>query len=182
MTRKTANITLRDIQIAYDGQTLTICSVEDAEHKISMDSGAVEELIDFVQTIQREALKRDDGPNRRESFRVPVLASMELECELLVKGKRFEGKATNISMTGVYVEKQLSDPMELHIGDPAQVRLSCAGDTISLQAQVRRLGQNGYGLFFPVTMKGPVIDPPQELRRIVMELQRRWMAFRSDTA
>ena len=105
---------------------------------------------------------------------------MELRCEISARGYRFEGKATNISMTGVYVEKHRTDPVEFDLGDRAQVSLTCDVDSISLNAQVRRLGQSGYGLFFPATLKGTVIDPPQELRRIVMELQRRWMAFRSD--
>ncbi|MEM0926998.1 MAG: PilZ domain-containing protein [Planctomycetota bacterium] len=179
MNDEAAKITLRDLQVSYDGETLEICDVRTPHHSVTLDAASVGELIEFVRRIEIES-RLSDEPNRRESFRVPVLPSMELRCEVSTRGYRFEGKATNISMTGVYVEKQRTDPVELQLGDRAQVRLSCDGDTISLQAQVRRLGHSGYGLFFPITLKGSVIDPPPELRRIVMELQRRWMAFRSD--
>ncbi|MEO1617332.1 MAG: PilZ domain-containing protein [Planctomycetota bacterium] len=180
-----ATITLRDIQMTYDGSTLTLCSLRVPDKSVSLDAEAAGELVDFVEAVAEDSfrgLQKNDGPNRRESFRVPVMPAMELRCEVWARNYTFEADVSNISMTGVYVEQRRSDPVQFHLGDTAKVRLTCGEDTITLQAIVRRIGHNGYGFFFPITVKGSVIAPPQELRRIVMELQRRWMSFRSETA
>jgi len=178
-----AKITLRDIQLTYDGETLTICSVNHPLKSVSLDANAVGELIDFVQSVSKRRPARpliDD--NRRESFRVPIVDAGDLRCRLTVRGHTYQGQPSNISMTGVYIQRRLSDPIELRIGDEIDLQMTSRDQQIDMDAIVRRLGINGYGLFFPRTMKGDTIAPPSEFRRMVMELQRRWMATRSDLA
>ncbi len=178
-----AKITLRDIQLTYDGDTLTICSVNAPRQSIALDSGAVGELIDFVQSLRarHSAVKHRIEDNRRESFRVPIVNPGDLQCVLTFDGITFEAVAMNISMTGVYLKRRNRDPVALKIGDEVHVQLVSHDQFIELDAVDRRMGDNGYGLFFPCTLRGNTIAPPPEFRRLVMELQRRWMATRSDS-
>ena len=64
MTGRAAKITLRDLQITYDGETLEICSVQMPNHAVSLDAEAVDELVNFVRTIELET-RVSDEPNRR---------------------------------------------------------------------------------------------------------------------
>jgi hypothetical protein len=133
-----------------------------------------------MQTLAIGEDKDFDADNRRDAFRVPVVRPGDLTCCVTAGDVRFEGRPANISMTGMYVRKRASDPIDLQIGDEVEVALRSGGEFTQLAAVVRRLGRDGYGLFFPCSIKNRVIDPPPEIRRIVMELQRRWMAHRSD--
>jgi hypothetical protein len=177
-----AKITLRDIQLIYDRGTLTICSVDAPQQSIALDPGAVSELIDFVQSLRSRhaAVQQRLEDNGRESFRVPIVNPGDLRCLLTVAEKTFEAAAVNVSMTGVYLERRPRDPVELKIGDEVHVQLLSDDQFIELDAVVRRMGDDGYGLFFPCTLRGNTVAPPPEFRRLVMELQRRWMASRSD--
>lgn len=177
-----ARIKLDDIQLSFDNGALTISSVHRPNQSVTLDANAVEELVDFVQTFSSRERPEAPDDNRRESFRVPIINPDDLKCVLTLHGETFETHPSNISMTGVYIKRRASDPFELTIGDELHLRLITPEQQIKLDAVVRRLGYHGYGLFFPCTVRNDVIDPPPEIRRMVMDLQRRWMATRSDFA
>lgn len=187
-----AKIKLNDIQLVYDGETMIISSVKEPDKCVSLDAKSVEELVDFVhllapvtpvpavaKTATTEKSK-PAGANRREAFRVPVSDDWGLTVTLFAGKNRFQTKANNISMTGVFVEMPTGQSLDLKIDDQVRARLSMDDMNVTVDAVVRRSVESGYGLFFPESMKGEHVTPPPEIRRIVMELQRRWMTLRSD--
>ena len=187
-----AEITLRDIQLKYDGKTLTISSVEQPHRSVSLDPRAVEELVQFVhalsdvdidpsdQSSQSPVSGRTDGANRREAFRVPVIVESGLEVSVTANGEQTNAEPTNISMTGVFVELAEGSRIQPNIGDELHVQLATDELSIGLDAVVRRKEKDGFGLFFPASIKGEHVNPPPVLRLIVMDLQRRWMMHRKD--
>lgn len=177
-----AEITLRDIEIFYDGETLKISSSEDPEKSVSFDPKSVKGLVDFVHLLSppEETETQTQDENRRESFRVPVIEDSGLRVTLISGKERCESKPTNISMTGVFVEVPKDRTIPLDINDELRARLSMNKTEIELEAIVRRIEPNGFGLFFPEAFKGEHVDPPPTVRRIVMDLQRRWMMHRKD--
>ena len=181
-----AEIKLRDIQLTYDGRTLTISSVKEPGKSVALDARTVEELVDFVKLFEpiEEENAETDKPatgNRREAFRVPVIDDFNLRCVITRHGESIEAKATNISMTGVFVE--LPEFIELPergsdrimIDDQMDVSITLDKWNVVLASVVRRQEDHGFGLFFPATIRGHNVEPPPMLRRIVMDLQRRWM-------
>ncbi|WP_149498424.1 PilZ domain-containing protein [Roseiconus lacunae] len=175
-----AKLTLRDIELVYDGESLTICSVENEDARLTLDEHAVEELIHFVETIQRSKSAIPDDDNRRQSFRVPILRRDDLQVLIHFRGMEFEGRPENVSMTGVFIKASDRDPVQFQIGDEARLVLTCNDESIEMKGVVRRIARNGYGFFFPACLRFHQVDPPPEVRRLVMELQRRWMMYRTD--
>jgi hypothetical protein len=64
------------------------------------------------------------------------------------------------------------------VSSRVEVTLDFETDHETLEAIVRRRRGSGCGLFFPASMKDEELDPPATLTRIVMNLQRRWLARR----
>lgn len=192
-----AEIKLRDIQLTYDGRTLTISSVKERGKSVTLDARTVEELVDFVKLFEPIEENRtetgnsetgnDETGNRREAFRVPVIDDFNLRCVITRHGECIEAKATNISMTGVFVE--LPELIELPergsdrimIDDKMDVSITLDKWNVVLASVVRRQEDHGFGLFFPATIRGHNVEPPPMLRRIVMDLQRRWMQHLRDS-
>ncbi|MCA9136088.1 MAG: PilZ domain-containing protein [Planctomycetales bacterium] len=176
-----AVIKLSDIQLVYDGDTLTISSVKTPEKSVTLDAQSVEELVDFVQGLA--PVDESDGPgsNRRESFRVPVLDDSGLAVTLVKGNKRCEAKPANISMTGVFIKVPEKSQPDFKISDEIFVELTYQKSKIELEAIVRRIEDGGIGLFFPVTIKSEHVNPPPLVRRIVMDLQRQWMLHTRDS-
>ncbi|OYP39112.1 PilZ domain-containing protein [Rhodopirellula sp. MGV] len=175
-----AKLTLRDIELSYDGDALTICSVSHPETQLTLDADAVDELVDFVETVQKSKVVVNDDDNRRQSFRVPILRRDDLRVWIQFNNLEFEARPDNISMTGVFVKASDRDPVKFQIGDEARLTLACNDETIEMEGIVRRMGRNGYGFFFPACVRFEQVSPPPEVRRMVMELQRRWMMYRTD--
>ncbi|MCC9601175.1 PilZ domain-containing protein [Stieleria sp. JC731] len=175
-----AKLTLRDIELIYDGDELTICSVSRPETRLTLDPDAVDELVDFVETIQKTKVAIAEQDNQRQSFRVPIVRRDDLHVEINFRGMDFEARPDNISMTGLFIRSHDRDPVKFQIGDEATLTLTCNGESTELEGIVRRMGRNGYGFFFPACVRFEQVDPPPEVRRIVMELQRRWMMYRTD--
>ncbi|WP_182869715.1 PilZ domain-containing protein [Rhodopirellula sp. JC639] len=177
-----AEITLRDLEIFYDGDTLKISSGDEPQKSVTLDPATVKPLVDFVQALAppEEKEAKSEEENRRESFRVPIIDESGLSVTLISGKNRCVSKPTNISMTGVFVEVPKDRSIALDIDDELRARLSMNKSEIELDAVVRRIEPNGFGLFFPETFKGEHVDPPPIIRRIVMDLQRQWMQHRKE--
>ena len=165
-------ISLRDMQLSYDGEKLTVSSQKHADQSITLSGSDVEELVQFVETV---AKTERDRVNRRESYRVPILPDSGVELMLRVGGVEFKAMPRNISMTGIFVVPRSSEKLKLMIDDRVNVYLSYGDQSMMLNAIVKRYEEGGYGLFFPSSMRGEYLDPPALIRRIVMELQRQTM-------
>ena len=180
---------VHDVKLQYDGKTMILSSVEQPNRSIAFDPSTVQELVEFVRSLAREESDQADSSqqsdesdrreaaNRREAFRVPVIDDSGLEISLNA-GDQCQVKPTNISMTGVFVDLQNDSLINIKLGDEFQVKLALNKLSIDLDAVVRRQDGDGFGLFFPMSMKGGHVNPPPVLRQIVMELQRRWMTFK----
>ena len=175
-----AEIKLRNIQLLYEGETLTISSVRDPACSVDLDPRTVEDLVEFVHALTTHSnpgAADDDEKNRREAFRVPVVKDEDLQAWIVDGSKPLAVTPTNISMTGVFVELPKNLKKQFKIDDRLQVQMQCDKLKVLMGAIVKRVESRGIGLFFPATVKDDNIDPPQEMRKIVMELQRRWMTY-----
>ena len=171
-----AEIKLRDIQLTYNGRTLTISSLKQPARSVSLDPKSVEDLVDFVNLFA--PVDDDSQPrsqNRREAFRVPIVDDGGFRFHILQNGRQFLVKATNISMTGIFIAVPDDSPLKIRIDDELETEMALEKWKIALSAVVRRQEDTGFGLFFPATIRGEHVEPPPVLRRIVMDLQRRWM-------
>ena len=165
-----AEITIGDVSFISDGKTLTISRHKQSDRSVTLDRTGVEELIDFLASLAETEF------NRRQTFRVPLWDSSGLYAQIRTEETELQVTPTNVSLTGIFVQPRGDDWLDLELGDNVEVNLDFEGQALSYLGVVRRCENNGFGLFFPVTMNAEEIDPPPELTRIVMELQRRWMA------
>ena len=171
-----AEITIGEMQLVSDGNTLTIARRDQPDFAVCLDADGFRELLDFVTTIAGTEF------NQRQTFRIPLWDSSGLSVQIRTDESQVSVKPTNISLTGIFVEVHPDDWLDLQQDADVEVTLEFEGETQTHHAIVRRREGNGYGLFFPESMKGEEIDPPPGITRIVMELQRRWMARRARRA
>ena len=165
-----AKTTIGNVRLISDGKTLTIARRDQPNMAISLDSTEVEELIDFVTSLAATEF------NRRDTFRVPLWDSSGLSVQIRKDETQRLVTPTNISLTGIFVELRPDDWLDLAQDDDLEVILEFEGEAQSHHGVVRRCEDNGYGISFRDSMNGEQIDPPPGVTRIVMELQRRWMA------
>ena len=166
-------LTIDDTRFIFDGSSLSIWNqgAEDPESEpmCSFDLNAIEEIKSFLASLHLLDI------NRREAYRVPLH-----DCHLLTATLRhgvelFEMIPKTISVTGIFVAPPPGHSLDLSEGDAVEIILGFEGQSQKLDALVRRCQPNGFGLFFKDSMTGEQIDPPSQLSRLVMELQRRIM-------
>ena len=167
-----ADTTIGDFRFRSDGRTLTIIPRDAPDKSISLDRNCFEELLDFVNTI----VKSDYTYNRRQAFRVPLWESCGLKCEIRVDESLFLVRPTDISLTGIFVEFRPEDPVTLRVSDLVDVQMTMDGNTSTFRSIVKRVEGHGAGLFFARSRQAEQISPPSEITRLVMDLQRRWIA------
>ncbi len=165
-------ITIGEIHLKSDGSTLTIARLNQPNITLNIDAKGVEELIDFVTSLTETKF------NRRRNFRVPLWDSSGLSVQIRKDEKQLSATPKDISVIGIFVELRPDDWLDLKQDDDLEVILEFEGETQTYRAVVRRCEDNGYGLLFPESMKGNQINPPTELKRIVMKLQCHWLARR----
>jgi len=168
-----ADITIGDIHLISDGNTLTISGRHQPDKTVCLNSAEVEQLIDFVSSLA------GTGSHRRQSFRVPLNESSGLTAQIRTSGQLIDVTPTSLSLTGVFVVLHPDHWIDLAQGDIVEVFLEFEGETHMYHGSVRRREVNGYGLFITESMNGEQIEPPPDISDIVMELQRRWMARRA---
>jgi len=166
---KVAELTIHDTRFIFDGANLSIQNGEDPEQSVSFDLDAIEEIKSFLSALHVLDL------NRREAYRVSLH-----DCHLLTASLRHDGELLEmipktISVTGIFVAPPSGHSLDLSEGDAVEIILGFEGQSQKLDALVRRCQPNGFGLFFKDSMTGEQIDPPSQLSRLVMELQRRIM-------
>ncbi len=167
-----AEIAIGDIQLHSDGNTLTISGRNQPDMTVCLNASEIEQLLNFVSSLA------GTGSRRRQSFRVPLNESSGLKVRILTEGRLVEVIPTSLSLTGVFVVVPPNEWIDLAQGDILEVILEFENETHTYHGSVRRREVNGYGLLFTESMNGRQIEPPPDISRIVMELQRRWMALR----
>jgi len=168
-----AETTIGDAHLISDGKALQITSRKQPELTVLFDAAEVEQLLDFIASLART------GSHRRQSFRVPLHKSSGLSTTIRVGQKLLPVTPTSISVTGIFVELQPEDWLDLALGDVLKIILKFEGEVQKYHGIVRRCEANGYGLLFTESLSGEEINPPPDLSRLVMELQHRWIALRA---
>lgn len=167
-----AETNIGDVRVTFERGVLTITRLDRSESTITLDEDGVEKLIDLV-------CGHDEAEsNRRQTFRVSLWDSCGLTTTVRHGECEIEAIPTSISLSGVFVD--LPEPLEfeLSVGTQVEVTLDLDTDHETLEAIVRRRRGSGCGLFFPASMSDEELDPPATFARIVMNLQRRWLARR----
>lgn len=162
--------TIGDLRLVSDGQKLTITFRYQPDMTVSLDRLAIDELIDYVGGLAVDEF------NRRQTFRVPVWDSCGLSAQLCLGTKLLAVRATNLSLTGIFVELPPEDWVDLKVHDRLDIALRFEGRSGTYRVEVRRREGNGYGLFFLDSMRAEQIDSLPDITHVVMELQRRWLA------
>ena len=128
-----------------------------------------------------EQLATSEG---RHAFRVPMLANSGLRVNVVASDKRdWNPHPVNLSLGGILIEFSRNNVPELTVGDELNVKLSLNEDAVSLRGVVRqRQGEQRYGILFPDVVRKGQVDPPEPLRKIVNEAERRWLAERVEVA
>ena len=161
-----------DFRVTFERGVLTITPHDRPDSAVTLNEDGVEKLINLVCGHD------ESESNRRQTFRVSLWDSSGLTTTVRFGERDIEVIPTSVSLSGVFVE--LPDPLEteLYVGREVEVTLDLDTENETLEAIVRRRRGSGCGLFFPASMKHEELDPPAGLARIVMSLQRRWLARR----
>jgi hypothetical protein len=111
----------------------------------------------------------------REDFRMEVANVSGLSVEIRKGNTYFTVKPTTLSLTGMFVEPRAGDWVSFAKGDEVEVIMEFEGKKLTNPAVVQRCESGGYALRFGESTSTKNTDPDPEIRRIVMELQRRWL-------
>jgi CheY-like chemotaxis protein len=119
------------------------------------------------------------GANRRRAFRVPVATEAGLRLTAAPAGGRAHpARAVDISFTGLLLETDEKDDPGWPVGAELLVELQTGRLAAKIPALVHRQQGRRYALVFPSVVAGGDIDPPDALRRVVLELERFWIRTR----
>jgi len=163
-------ITIGTAKLTSSNSVLTIESIDDQESPITFDAEGVRELIRFLTSQTTSSF------NRREAFRVPVFESSGLELQIRFGDQVLLGRPTSISMTGAFVSVTADDPLAIKVDQEVEATLMFEGKQHVHPSIVRRVAADGFGIGFLDAVSDGQIDPPADIARIVMALQRQWAA------
>jgi hypothetical protein len=159
-----------NLKLATHKKNLRVLNQTDGREITTLDENQVEELIDFIVSLSYSEF------NRRRSFRVPVKDASGLLVELEKDGRRIPVRARDISVTGICIENNFAEEGEIKMDDDVVIQLEFEGHVDTVAGIVRRLEYETVGILFPDSLRGETIEPPDEIRQLVMQLQRRWIA------
>lgn len=158
-----------DTHFVFDGKQLTIKGRDRVSPSCIMDRTDLPTLYQFIGSLM--------GLNEeRQTFRLGRDALSDLSGFVVHAGRRYPVKIRDLSLTGVFME--VPPGLEVDFGkiEEFEIVLEHNGQQQRHRGVVQRQAANGYGVFFPSSMKGEHIDPPVPLVRLVMELQRQRLA------
>ena len=158
-----------DTHFVYDGKRLTIKGRDRVLPSCIMDRTELPTLYQFIGSLM-------ELNEERQTFRLGRDALSELSAYAVHAGRRYPVKIRDLSLTGVFMEVPLGLEVDFGKIEEFEIALEYNGQQQSHRGVVRRQAANGYGVFFPSSMKGEHIDPPTPLVRLVMELQRQRLA------
>ena len=163
-----------DIRFFCDGHGLNIGPKvkSGAKEPLSLNVDGVKKLSRFLTNLLETCL------NTRHSFRVQLWDDAGVKGFVRHGGERIPVTPKNLSMTGVMVEYNPDCILNVKHGETIEVGLLYEDTKIIQPAEVRRIEPQGYGLFFKNSVKNEQINPPDEYKELIMDLQRRWLQMR----
>lgn len=138
---------------------------------LRLDPEGVSELLDFLRSV------RVNQFNRRRGFRVPVLTS-NLRVTLHGGFGTVEALARDVSLSGIFLEFERHRMPDVHVEDPVQIGIILGDESTVMDGIVRRRTGDGFGIVFSHAADTNDPSPPAAFARIVMYLEREWLAAR----
>jgi hypothetical protein len=136
-----------------------------------MSGGALELLLKIPGEIA--------AGDPRMAFRVPILKAADLGLELRVNGAIVpDARPLNLSLIGMLIEMSGSEPPIAHDAQ-TEVSLRHGDTTVTLRGELRRRYDRRLAFFFPDVLEDGSLEPPDELRVIVRELELLWLRQRA---
>ena len=164
------SLEIGDVVIATEGGRLTFSRDGESVVKIRLDADGLSELMDFLRSV------RVDEQNRRRGFRVPILSD-RFQSHLRGDLASVPTRARDVSLSGIFLEFPDGTP-EIDVSDPVTVFVEYGHDRAELDGIVMRRTDQGVGIVFGHAANVESPTPPAELSRIVMLLEREWLAAR----
>ena len=154
-----------DLSVESDGQKLHLTPARGRQIKeIVLDAAGIRELMDFLKHCT------EDEFNQRAAFRVPVYSNSGLAAALLCDQRAVPVIARNLSYTGIYVEAEPENDPNLKKGGIVDVELVFDERRLRQRGIIRRRTLNGYGIFFPESIKHEDVNPNPQLKNIVQQI------------
>jgi hypothetical protein len=159
--------------LTADGEELVIAHSDQPEVCFRLDLDDVRDLRDFLHNLSESDF------NQRRSFRVPIVRSSGLSVQLQVGQRSLAATPINISLTGILVQLPESETLDLPLDTEVGCILQFRREKLQLHGVFRRRdGSNRYGFAFRESLRGREATPPPALVRMVMDLERIWIADR----
>ena len=162
-------IKIENVIINYDGRQISFEDQNNWKFSFSLESSAISDLIEYFRSFQVDDIQR------RNAFRISLTASSDLSVMLEYKDKSCSVKPLNISFTGILIEFDGDDVYDIAIGDTVYLTLKSGDKATKISGKIVRRDGNQYGIFFPDTVVDSEVEPPENLRSIVLKLEREWI-------
>jgi len=107
----------------------------------------------------------------RSTSRVPVARRASLEVTLLQgEGRSVSLQPVDISLTGMLVSFKGTNA-KMAVGETGWIRLRLRDTEVTVSAQARAVNGHRVGLFFPDSLRGDDLAPPEPLRDLIRQLK-----------
>lgn len=167
---RVSRLEIGDVVIATEGDLLTFSRRGESVVRIQLDSDGLSELLDFLRSV------RIDRQNRRRGFRVPVVSD-RFQTRLGGDLAAFATRARNVSLSGIFLEFPERMP-DIDIGHQIEIAIDYRNETAALSGTVTRRTKKGFGVVFEHAADARDPTPAAEFSRIMMLLEREWLAAR----
>jgi hypothetical protein len=162
-----------NISIFWDGSSsLMFQDGDNANLKVTFSASNLPDLIDFLCSV------KPDEKDLRMGFRVPLSISSGLSASITFGDKTCSVRPLNLSLSGILVEFSEGEVYEVPIDTQIKITFQLQDTTAVLNGVVRRRSGNQYGIFFPDSVLGNELDPPDSLQTIYTKLEKKWLRER----
>ena len=158
-----------NISIIWDGSSLKFQDGDNANLNLTFSASNLTDLIDFLCSLKPEEKEL------RMGFRVPLSISSSLSASITFGGKTCSVRPLNLSLSGILVEFSEDEVFEMPIDTQIKIRIQLQETTTVLNGVVSRRSGNQYGIFFPDSVRGKELDPPDSLQAICTNLEKQWL-------
>ena len=163
-----------NINITWDGSRLMFQDGDNSNLKLTFPASDLPDLIDFLGSVKPEEKEKE----LRMGFRVPLSVSRGLSVSITFGGKTRSVRPLNLSLSGILVEFSEGEVYEMPIDTHIKIRVQLKETTTVLNGVVSRRSGNQYGIFFPDSVRGKELDPPDSLQAICTKLEKQWLRER----
>jgi len=161
-----------NISIIWDGSSLMFQDGDNSNLNVTFSASNLPDLINFLSSL------KPYEKELRMGFRVPLSISRGLSTSLTFGGKTCSVRPLNLSLSGILVEFSEDEVFEMPIDTQIKIRIQLQETTTVLNGVVMRRSGNQYGIFFPDSVRGEELDPPDSLQAICTKLEKQWLRER----